>query len=109
MLRSLLSLRRNSFFVLIAFALASAIAVSPAIAGTLTVTSTADAGAGSLRAMVAASVSGDTIVFDCSAGALNCPATITLSGKGNNQGFPGPTALSISGKAITIQAHLVAV
>lgn len=83
--------------------LVSVASMSPAFAATLTVTSIADAGAGSLRAAVTSSVSGDTVVFDCSAAALNCPATITLSSQGNNQGFPGPTALLISGKAITIQ------
>jgi fibronectin-binding autotransporter adhesin len=83
--------------------LAYLFAASPALAGTLTVTSTADSGTGSLRSAVNASSSGDTIVFDCSETGLNCPATITLSSQGNNQGFPGPTALAISGKAITIQ------
>lgn len=95
------SLRRNVLSVFVQAALASAITASPALAATLTVTSAADSGAGSLRTAVAAAASGDTIVFDCAA--LGCPTTITLSSQGNNQGFPGPTALAVSGKSITIQ------
>jgi hypothetical protein len=101
--RSIHPFRRNRLSVLVQASLASLFALSPALAATLTVTNTNDAGAGSLRAQVAAAVSGDTIVFDCG-GALTCPAVITLSSQGNNQGFPGPTALSISGKSITIAA-----
>jgi len=87
------SLYRNTLGILTQAAFAFALAVTSAFAATtLTVTSTSDGGPGSLRAMVSASLSGDTIVFDCSAAALNCPATITLSSQGNNQGFPGPTA-----------------
>jgi hypothetical protein len=53
-----------------------------------------------LRDAIGFAVSGDVIDFDCAA--LNCPVTITLSSLGNNQGFPGPTALVITGKSITI-------
>jgi len=97
------SLRRKPLAVLVHAALLSAFALSVGHAATFTVTSNADAGAGSLRNAVTASSSGDTIVFDCSPVALNCPAVITLSSQGNNQGFPGPTALAIKGKAITIE------
>ena len=66
------------------------------------VTSPADDGPGSLREAITAAATGDTIGFDCTA--LSCPATITLTSQGNNQGFPGPTAFSIQGKSITIAA-----
>ena len=98
--RSLLP-RRNLVSVFVNAGLASLFGVSSAYAATLTVTSTADAGPGTLRDAVTTSASGDTIVFDCIA--LSCPTTITLSSQGNNQGFPGPTALSISSKSITVQ------
>ena len=100
--------RRNVLSVLVKASLASAFAASPALAATVwTVDVTDDAavgshGFGSLRYAVGNAESGDSIEFDCAA--LACPVTITLSTQGNNQGFPGPTALSIQGKAITIAA-----
>src|SRR4051812_40569612 len=92
---------RNLLSVLVQASLVSTFALSPAFASTLTVTNTADTGACSLRSAVTSAGTGDTVVFDCVA--LSCPATILLFSQGNNQGFPGPTALSIRGKAITIQ------
>ena len=86
--------------VLVHSSLLSVVTVSPAAAAT--VTNPADTGPGSLRAAINAAASGDTIGFDCVA--LSCPATITLTSQGNNQGFPGPTALTISGKSITLSA-----
>ena len=59
-------------------------------------------GFGSLRYAVGNAANGDNIEFDCEA--LACPVTITLSSQGNDQGFPGPTALSIQGKSISIAA-----
>jgi hypothetical protein len=84
--------------ILAAFSSPTGAVVPP---GTITVTTLADSGAGSLRAAIAAAATGDTIVFDCGT-SFACPTTITLSTQGNNGGFPGPTAFSISGKSITI-------
>jgi hypothetical protein len=100
--------RRNVLSVLVKATVASAFATSPATAATIwTVDVTDDAavgshGFGSLRYAVGNAESGDSIEFDCTA--LACPVTITLSTQGNDQGFPGPTALSIRGKSITIAA-----
>jgi len=93
-------IRRNVLSVFIQAGFATALGTSSALA--VTVTSTADSGPGSLRAAVAEAATGDTIDFDCAA--LACPATLTLSSQGNDQGFPGPTALVVSGKAISIAA-----
>jgi hypothetical protein len=98
---------RNPLIALVQTALVFLFAVSSAHAGVvlleLTVTSNADSGPGSLRDAVNAASTNQSIAFDCSTGALNCPATIQLSSQGNAQGFPGPTALAIKGKAITIK------
>jgi len=94
--------------MLIRASLASLLGVSVAQADVvlqdMTVTSSADDGPGSLRSAINAAHTHETIKFDCSPKALNCPATIRLSSQGNAQGFPGPTALAIKGKAITIKA-----
>lgn len=103
MLNSQRPLRRNLLSALIQASVVSLFAVSAGHAATLTVTSSADAGPGSLRDAIGAAGKDNVIVFDCSPSALNCPATITLSSQGNNQGFPGPTALAIKGRVITIQ------
>jgi len=95
------ALRRNVLSVLVQSSLLSFYTASPAAAAT--VTSLADSGPGSLRAAIATAVSGETIGFDCAA-IGGCPATILLTSQGNNQGFPGPTAFSISGKTLTIAA-----
>ena len=96
------SLRRNVLSVVVQSGLVSLVAASPLHAA-VSVFSNADSGVGSLRNALATANDGDTILFDCSIDALNCPATITLTSQGNNQGFPGPTALPIKGKSITIQ------
>jgi hypothetical protein len=101
-------LARNPFIALVRASLVFLFAVSFAHAGVvllqdLTVTSSADSGPGSLRAAIDATRTNASIAFDCSSGALNCPATIQLSSQGNARGFPGPTALAIKGKAITIK------
>lgn len=95
--------RRNTLSLFIGAALASLCAVVPLQAGAVSVSNNADSGPGSLRDAIALANDGDTVTFDCAFDALNCPATILLTSQGNNQGFPGPTALSITGKAITIQ------
>ena len=95
--------RRNTLSLVIRAALVSLCAVVPLQAGAVSVTSTADSGPGSLRDAIALASDGGIVTFDCTVDALNCPATITLTSQGNNQGFPGPTALSITGKAVTIQ------
>lgn len=99
---------RNALTVLICTSLASLFAASIAQAGVvlqdLTVTSNADAGPGSLRNAINAAHTHDSIEFDCSPAALNCPVTIQLSSQGNAGGFPGPTALAIKGKALKIAA-----
>ena len=95
-------LRRNSLSSVIQSGLVSLFALSPVYAAPM-VTNTGDDGPGSLRAAIAAANDGDTITFDCNVDALNCPATITLTSQGNNQGFPGPTAFSIQGRALTLQ------
>ena len=101
--------RRNVLSVLVQASLVSTLAVSPvSAAATVWIVNVADDanvgshGEGSLRYAVVNAGDGDSIEFDCAA--LACPATITLSTQGNDQGFPGPTALSIQGKSITIAA-----
>jgi hypothetical protein len=96
------SLRRKPLCALIQAGLPLLLCSSLGYAGTITVTDPGDSGAGTLRDAVNTAVTGDVIDFDCAA--LACPATITLTSKGNNQGYPGPTALVVKGKSITIQA-----
>lgn len=103
MFSSLRPLRRNLLSVLVQAGVAAMLIAPLSHAATRTVTSNADLGAGSLRNALGMSVSGDVIDFDCSAAALNCPATISLSSQGNDHGFPGPTALAIKAADITIQ------
>jgi hypothetical protein len=101
-------LARNPLIALVQASLVFLFAVSFAHAGVvllqdLTVTSSADSGPGTLREAIDATRTNASIAFDCSKGALNCPATIQLSSQGNAQGFPGPSALAIKGKAITLK------
>jgi hypothetical protein len=98
------TLRRKTSFAVVSSALTSLLAAYSASAATFTVASKADSGVGSLRAAVSSAASGDVIDFDCSASALDCPATINLTTQGNNQAFPGPTALVVLGKNITIHS-----
>jgi hypothetical protein len=70
-----------------ATALCALAAAAPASAATRTVSTTADSGAGSLRATLAASGVGDTIVvpagsYVLTAGALTVPAGVTVAGAG---------------------------
>jgi hypothetical protein len=107
MTKPICSFRRNPLSVLVRAGLLSAFAVSPAYAATWLVNTNVDAAtgtgnSGSLRYAFNNAANGDTINFDCAA--LSCPAVITLSTQGNNQGFPGPTALALSAKGLTIAA-----
>lgn len=88
-------------------ALMSLFAASTAAAETYTVTTAVDSPdgtgtSGSLRYAIGASGDGDTIEFSCAD--LGCPVTLPVHLLGNDGGFPGPTAFSISGKSITIAA-----
>jgi hypothetical protein len=98
-------LRRNALSVFVQTGLLSLAGISSAYATTWLVNDAGDASvgsgnSGSLRFAFNNALDGDTINFDCVA--LGCPATITLTSPGNSQGFPGPTALSLTGKTLTI-------
>jgi len=79
-------LRRTAALVALALAAFAALA-SPALARTIDVANTADSGAGSLRATLAAAVSGDVVhvpagTYVLSSGALSIPAGVTVAGDG---------------------------
>ena len=98
------ALRRKSLFAFMQAALASTACV--AHADTVFVGNSADSGYGSLRQSIEIAQDGDVVSFDYLC-LLGCHYNIYLFSQGNNQGFPGPTALTISGKSITIEApHL---
>jgi len=101
------SLQRNALSVLVHSGLLSLAGISSAYATTWLVNDAGDASvgsgnSGSLRFAFNNAADGDTINFDCVT--LSCPATITLTSPGNSQGFPGPTALSLTAKSLTIAA-----
>lgn len=101
------SLRPNRLAALIQAGLSLLFAAAPAAATTYTVNSALDSptgsgNSGSLRYLINLAGNGDTIEFSCAA--LACPVTIPVHLLGNNRGFPGPTAYSISAKSITITA-----
>ena len=100
-------LRRNRLAALIQTGIALLFAAAPAAAAIFTVTTVVDSPtgsgtSGSLRYLIGQAGNGDTIEFSCAA--LACPVTLPVQMLGNNGGFPGPTAYSIKGKAITITA-----
>jgi fibronectin-binding autotransporter adhesin len=105
--QSIRSLRRNALSVFVQTGLLSLAGISSAYATTWMVNDAGDAAtgsgnSGSLRFAFNNAGNGDTINFDCVA--LSCPATITLTSPGNSQRFPGRTALSLTGKSLTIAA-----
>lgn len=89
----------HSFYKVFALAIVLAICAVPGMAASWTVTSAADDGTpGTLRSVIAAAASGDTITItatgtialDCTAGVLDITKNLTISG-------PGATHLAISG------------
>ena len=70
-------------------------------AATLPVTITADAGAGSLRAQIAASISGDTVAITATGTISLTTGEILISGKNLTITGPGANSLTITTNATT--------
>ncbi len=84
---------------LISFAIV--VATTAAQAATLTVSTTTDAGAGSLRAQIAAAVSGDTIAIAATGTIALTTGEIPIVGKNLSIAGPGATSLTITTNATT--------